>query len=427
MGQVVRMTRNDDDDAPSPSSSTSVITESRLARYSKTTRLSRRTEDSELREMAGKYTGLLYLPDVRPVYAVLAAQVAHWLDGDPVWLMMVGPSGSGKTEIVMSLRNVEQVYVCGEMTSAGLLSGSSKKDRDKNSTGGLLRQIGASGTMLMKDFTSVLSMHREELAKLLGALREIYEGQWTRHIGTDGGMELRWSGKCGLVAATTNAIDRHHTVIAEMGQRMLLYRLPESTGFVTHERSLRRVDTSGIRDRLHRDVADWLVSVRTRTTVEPVTRRSDELRLLACGAVAARCRGAISRDSYSREVDNLPVYEAPMRLINQLHLMHKALMVMGAGREETWWLLEKLALDCIPESRRVVLEKLARAGQKGLEMNDVLDPRLGQTAARRVVEDLEVLGVVEKKGNVMRGAVWRLTEWAKSEVEAGWVDGVGKE
>jgi hypothetical protein len=38
-------------------------------------------------------------------------------------------------------------------------------------------------------------MSRELRASLLAALREIYDGAWTRHLGTDGGRKISWSGK----------------------------------------------------------------------------------------------------------------------------------------------------------------------------------------------------------------------------------------
>jgi hypothetical protein len=40
---------------------------------------------------------------------------------------------------------------------------------------------------VLKDFGSVLSMHPETKAETLAALREVYDGAWARHLGTDGG------------------------------------------------------------------------------------------------------------------------------------------------------------------------------------------------------------------------------------------------
>mgnify|MGYP003466777145 CR=1 FL=1 len=39
----------------------------------------------------------------------------------------------------------------------------------------------------LKDFGSILSMHRDARGAVLAALREIYDGSWSRSIGVDGG------------------------------------------------------------------------------------------------------------------------------------------------------------------------------------------------------------------------------------------------
>ena len=80
--------------------------------------------------------------------------------------------------------------------------------------------------ILCKDFASVLAMHRDTRGTVLAALREIYDGAWVRHVGVDGGRTLAWSGKVALIAGCTPTIDSHHAVMAAMGERFMLYRLP---------------------------------------------------------------------------------------------------------------------------------------------------------------------------------------------------------
>ena len=104
------------------------------------------------------------------------------LDGDPVWLMLVGGSGVGKTERLIPLAVMRDVVLESSITGpAALLSGTAKKERAKNATGGLLRKLPEGGGMLLlKDFTSIIDMHRDARAEVLAALREIYDGRWDR-------------------------------------------------------------------------------------------------------------------------------------------------------------------------------------------------------------------------------------------------------
>src|SRR5690606_15082286 len=118
------------------------------------------------------------------------------------------------------------VYHAATLTPAALLSGTPNKEKAADSRGGLLRQVGDFGILVCKDFGSVLSMRPDSRAEVLAALREIYDGSWTRHVGTDGGKILTWAGKLGLVFGVTPALDSHHAVIGAMGERFVLCRVP---------------------------------------------------------------------------------------------------------------------------------------------------------------------------------------------------------
>ena len=167
----------------------------------------------------------LYLPDPGSVLVALGAYAANRLPGSPVWLLLVGAPGSGKTEPLSALARLSDAHLAGTLTEASLLSGTPRKDA-KGAKGGLLREIGEFGVIIAKDFTSVLNMNRDARATTLAALREVYDGSWTRHVGSDGGRALPWQGKVGFIGAVTPTIDRAHAVTAAMGERFLYYRLP---------------------------------------------------------------------------------------------------------------------------------------------------------------------------------------------------------
>src|SRR5262249_17979351 len=121
----------------------------------------------------------LLLKDRTPVLAALGAIAANYLEGDPVWRGIIAPPSSAKTEILNAPASLPHVVQAATVTPAGLLSGTPKKQYAAGARGGLLRQIGDFGIIVLKDFGSVLSMHPETKAETLAALREVYDGAWT--------------------------------------------------------------------------------------------------------------------------------------------------------------------------------------------------------------------------------------------------------
>jgi hypothetical protein len=152
--------------------------------------------------------------DLDALDAMLAAAAVERLDGDPLWLLIISGSGNTKTETVQSLSGIGAIVVSTITSEGALLSATAKRERGKDATGGLLREIGDRGVLVIKDVTSILSMGRELRGQVLGALREIHDGSWVRKVGTDGGRSLPWSGRIAIIGAVTTAWDQAHAVIA---------------------------------------------------------------------------------------------------------------------------------------------------------------------------------------------------------------------
>lgn len=354
----------------------------------------------------------LHLPDPGALYVVLATVAANRAEGDPVWALLVGPPGGGKTELLGPLARLHDVHPAATLTEASLLSGTPGKDRAKDSRGGLLREIGDFGILVLKDFGSILSMNRDARAAVLAALREIYDGAWTRHVGTDGGRTLTWSGKVGLVAGCTPAIDSHHAVVGSMGERFVLYRLPKVEAEAQVRRAMRHVGReSRMREELGEVVAQVLATVRvSQLTAEPGAATVEKL--VSISTLAVRCRSAVERDAYNREITLIPESEAPARLALVLLRLHNALLAIGVDDTTTWELVRKCALDSMPAIRRAVLEHLV--GVDGpistAKVAESLD--YPTTTTKRALEDLTAHGIVHRESQGPGKAdLWTLTQW----------------
>lgn len=83
--------------------------------------------------------------DLEALHAVLAAAAAEQLTGDPLWLLVVSGPGAAKTETVQALAGAG-AFVTSTISSEGaLLSGSAKRERSKDATGGLLLALATAG------------------------------------------------------------------------------------------------------------------------------------------------------------------------------------------------------------------------------------------------------------------------------------------
>lgn len=378
-----------------------------------------------LEECVATFRRWLHLPDVGTLHITLATVAANLGTGDPVWLLIVGPPGGGKTETLNPLPALDYVHPTATLTVAALLSGTPKKEHENGAKGGLLRVIGDFGIIVLKDFTSVLSMHREARAEILAALREIYDGEWTRHVGTGGGRTLSWSGKVGLIAGCTGTIDSHHAVMGSMGERFILYRLPPIDGDRQADVALDHVgEEATMRAELAAAVAKVLAGVDPTAPRHGVSD-DDKARLNRLANLATRCRSAVERDGYTREIELIPEPEAPARFARVLLHLRQGLAQIGVDEATAWQVLTKAALDSMPAIRRQALDVIADGRWRpGADFPDDHWPHTTNVAESagypertmlRALEDLEAHGVITRvrpPGN--QAHQWRLSEWTQA-------------
>jgi hypothetical protein len=350
--------------------------------------------ETTLEQARASFRRWLHLPDTGALDIVLGTVAANRLDGDPVWLLLVGPPGGGKSELLNSVSSFDDAHPAGTLTEASLLSGTPKKEHDAAAKGGLLRSIGTHGIIVCKDFGSVLSMNRDARAGVLAALREVYDGAWTRHVGTDGGKTLAWAGKVGLIGGCTPTIDRHHAVMGAMGERFTLYRLPSVDSDLQAREALRH---AGRERQMRTELAEAARAVVTNLQ-QPRERTEKETdRLIALATFVVRARSAVERDGYSREIELVPGAEAPTRLVIVLDRILAGLDAIGCSRADALRVVTKAALDSVPALRLAVLAALA--DQPGsIDTNAVAAAvRHPAQTTRRALEDLVAHGLVERE------------------------------
>jgi hypothetical protein len=371
------------------------------------------TEPRTLTDVVSTFRRWLYLEDAGALYVFLGCLAANYLPGDPVWLMLVGGSSVGKTEPLQAAAGLSSVHVMATLTGEGaLLSGTSKREQSRGATGGLLRQVGDFGILLLKDFGSIISMHRDARANVLAALREVFDGSWTRYVGADGGRQLHWQGKLGLVAACTTAIDTAYAVSGTLGERFVMYRLALTE---RNDQAERALDNARLKAQMRRELADavqGLFADLDRTAEPPDLSPDERRRFVSLANLATLCRSGVVRDGYRREIELIMDEEGPARLAGALLHLYWGMLAIGVDRADAWPVIVKCAFDSMPKVRRDVFDALRDGGWHATNAI-ALQVSYPTVTARRALEDLAAHRVTRRRQAEGKADEWALTNRAR--------------
>ena len=336
-----------------------------------------------------KWFGAEY--DLDAATAAIAAAASERLPGDPLWLLIVAGPGGAKTETVQALAGAG-AFVTSTIASEGaLLSASPRKQRHQKATGGLLRKIGDHGTLVIKDFTSILSADRNTRACVLAAIREVYDGRWERNVGTDGGQTLTWTGRIVIVAAVTTAWDAAHAVVATMGDRFALLRLRTSAG--RRQAGRGAIRNTGGETEMRQELAAAVGALVERMDTGVYQLSDAEVdQVVKAADLVTLARSAVERD-YRGEIEFAHDPEAPTRFAKQLVQLLRGAISIGMTPAEAMRLVRRCACDSIPPLRRDILLDLAdNPGSKATDVRKrISKPR---NTVRRGLECLHVLGAL---------------------------------
>jgi hypothetical protein len=147
----------------------------------------------------------------------------------------------------------------------------------------------------------------------------------------------------------------------------------------------------------------------------PSTSPGEQARLIALATLAVRCRSAVERDSYNRQITNVPQPERPARMMRCLVQLLAALKVLGVPADAAWSVVCRVALDSMPAVRRKAFEAVAQSASGVDTATANKSTGTTETSMRRGLEELEAHGVVRRKGTT--GQLWYLSSWALARVK----------
>ena len=368
-----------------------------------------------------------YQPDLQAIRIVLGTAKAHYLDiGDPAWLFVVAPPGTGKTTTsIMSACGLPEVVSLGDVSENTFLSGFYKHKEP-----GVLEKLGktteegntfitkGNALFLLKDFTTVLSMHRQKRAAILSQLREIHDGEFKRTFGT--GETKIWQGRVTIIAAVTPILDRHYSIFTTLGERFLQVRWHRPNSSEAGEWAIRQ---QGNEAEIQEGLQEAVKEIFEHSSKDAPALGVRMIRRIASFAeVIAIARTHVFRESYGdRDIEYVPEPEANTRIAKGLAAIARGIAALNQRKrvaEEDLQDALRVGLDCLPEVRRKLL--LAAVAEQELKSVD-----LPWTTGQRTYEDLRELKVLDGSRDSLKltGRIQSLFTKAKLVLPncSGWV------
>jgi hypothetical protein len=329
----------------------------------------------------------------------MATYIANRLDADPIWLIVIAPPSNTKTELLRSFDGHKNAFFLSNLTPATLVSGKKTK---KNPEPSLLPKLNDK-LVVLKDFTTILSMRSESKQEVLAQFREIYDGQYSKSFGT--GKTFNWKGRIGLVAACTPVYDCHYVVIGSMGERFILYRTDSMNGEKMGLQAQRIVGQENkMRAEIKLAVHSFIDQFESLENVHFDKNEDVDSMIISLACFCAYARCPVERDRYSQSIKYDPLPEGTPRLVKQFMQIGMGLALANGQNsidEQIYKTIKKIGKDLIPAQRLKVLKQLwnERAFEDvGWEKTKEVATAVNMptATARLTLEDLMVVGALNR-------------------------------
>lgn len=381
-----------------------------------------------LDEVYTEFKKWLYLDSTDGIAIMLATFVSQQIDGEPVWMFIVGPPGSAKTETLSSLSWIESTYLTSSVTPHSLISGANWKD---NADPSLIPKLDGK-VMVIKDFTSILSMRDTDKDEIFGILRDAFDGKCGKEFGN--GVVRRYESRFTILAAVTPSIYALSSSHTALGERFLKFGIGDNLVHRDEDAIIDRAITNINRETTMRDdLADVVSAFLTRQIglskipVAALPVLPDEIRkkVIALARFGARMRGSVTRDTYRNDIiTSRPSAEVATRLGKQLAKLCQALAIVHGRRavaDTDYRLVKKVMLDTIPQRTEDLLRQMLLTCPKPDDTMTTAEistkTRYPQATVARIMQDLTVLDICRRvagrTGVHGNATAWTLTAYIR--------------
>jgi DNA-binding transcriptional ArsR family regulator len=361
---------------------------------------------TELRENLSKWLSIP-VEDTDLVDFCLAVYKSNELPGDPLWGIVIDASGAGKTELLRAFINRPDAYFLSKLSEKTLVSG--YRDPDKPDVDlSLLPKLDGK-VLVIKDLAPLLSMRRESRNAIIADLRDAYDGFTDQGLGNLG--KVSYKSRFSLLAASTLAIERADTMDQELGERFIKFRARAESGIDKVRKAIGNIGADdSMRNDIEGAITRFLDSLPKATGC--VIPRGLRENLVALADFTAKTRSSVARDR-NGTLQYRPKPEVGTRLGKELG---KLLLALAAVRQKSepdivdFATVRRVGEDCLPPNRLAVISALRRGPRRMSEI--ARSTGLPHATVSRTIDDLEVLGIVERVKATEFSDAWSLVcDW----------------
>lgn len=364
-------------------------------------------------ELVQEYKKWLHLGNTDALKIMYGTIMANKLEGDPIWLFLVAPPGGSKSELLMSLANAHNMHAISSLTPHTMISGANFGGGDPSLLPKLKNKV-----LIIKDFTTILTMNHNQRDEIFGTLRDVYDGSTEKVFGN--GVRRRYEVRFGVLAGVTPAIEVFNVMHQSLGERFLKFRISGNWDQLSEEdKILRALNNIGqentMRSEMQAAANRWAAHA---VLPESIPQISSEMksRIVHLAKFSARLRGVVERDRFTGQVLYKPSSEVGTRIAKQLAKLGQGIAMFLGKKfldEEVYALIRRVALDTVPDRVEDIVRGIWDLGGMQKTAMVVAKTRLPQTTVVRVLQDMNLLKLVEveaSKGSNLWGLSQKLTE-----------------
>jgi hypothetical protein len=320
------------------------------------------------------------------VRIVTAAYLANCLPSrPPIWMVILGEPGGGKTELLNMFDKCDRSIVRSSITPAALLSHWDKEES-------ILNEASNGKILMLKDFATFIDGSREQVVKLMGLMRYVYDGELATSTGKG---TLDFKGKLGFMSACTPAIDEYRDFITKLGERFLYVRmLPEDDDAIMD---------MAIKGNTYRDKYKEKLQLLMKMLVEDfkLTQGTFTPELYDETKHACRLmvgfRATFDRDRYTKEIQRAPIIERPTRVAATISRLLLCSKEIGADEEELRNILLRLLHDSLDSDRCSIMRFINQGKVRLGDVSSYL--KRSKTVTKRRIDELLELGILRQDQN----------------------------